>query len=473
MFRLILIAIFAALTAIGGVSLYSAVEQAAEPMEEQLRGRLQLSHKAYGAVADLRSAQLNAMVTEFANSEVQAHLAVLESHRKQMLQLESEAFGRFPGGHEAMGADRQAYVAGHEEFLASFSGDLAKRIEGVRGASAWKEQSRDDFVKQARDEVAGCIAIAVDQCMFSMTWNPLKDEVDSARNSNRYGTRPDLVIVADARGTGRADVDRPKWSKVDGFSEQFPLLRKAKSGRLVHDVIDLEGKQFFVAAAPISDNGATIGTLMVGVAIDGALLTEESQTLGWKVSYLDGKKLIKSSLTEPRQEELRLNLPKRSEDPQLAMVDTDHLIAQVIPLKGAYSNQDVMAVLSADRRELLEPIEDIKSVVPLFSLFGFLVGVIIFISLIRHHTRPLVEIDSGIHEIITGNHDYEFKSEYSDKLWASFAKSLNRMVGILQGRDLEEDDLEAYMGVVTRETAAIAVPDSFMDDDDETGTEQV
>jgi len=467
MFRLVLISIFAVLTLVGGMTLYSAVEQATEPMEERLKGRVQLSHKAYGAVADLRDAQLAAMADDFGQSEVQAYMAVLEGHRTAMLKIEGDAFTRFPGDQDEIRLDRASFIAGQEEFMASFSEDIAKRLELIRGASAWKEQPREAFVKLTREELASCIAIAVDQCMFSMTYNPLKDEADDIRNTNRHGMRPDLVIVADARGTGRADVDRPKWSKLDGFSEQFPLLRKAKAGRLVRDVIELDGKQFFVAAAPVTDAGVFVGTLLVGVAIDGALLTEESQTLGWKVSYLDGQKLIKSSLSEPLQEELRLNLPKRSEDPQLALVETDRIMAQVIPLKGAYSNQDVMAVLSADRAELLEPIENIKSVVPLFSLFAFLVGVIIFITLIRNHTRPLVEIDSGIHEIITGNHDYEFKSEYSDKLWASFAKSLNRMVGILQGRDLEEDDLEAYMGVVTRETAAVAVPDSFMDDDDD------
>ncbi|MBD89672.1 MAG: hypothetical protein CL940_05015 [Deltaproteobacteria bacterium] len=464
MFRLVLIAIFALLTVVGGVSLFSAVEQAAEPMEEQLKGRVQLSHKAYAAVADLRNAQLEAMVKDISDSEVQAYLAVLEGNRKGFLQLETDAFGRFPGEQRD---ERAGFIADQAEFLNTVTEDLAKRIEVARGAGAWKDQPRAEFVKQAREDFTSCIAIAVDHCMFEMTRSPLKDEVDSIRNSNRHGTRPDLVVVADSRGTGRADVDRPKWSKVDGFSEQFPLLRKAKSGRVVHDVVELSGKPYFVAAGPISDGGASIGTLMVGVALDGSLLAEESQTLGWKVSYLDGKKLIKTSLSEPRWEELLLNLPQRSEDPQLALVETDNLMAQVIPLKGAYSNQDVMAVLSADRTELLEPLEDIKAVVPLFSLFGFLVGVIIFITLIRHHTRPLVEIDSGIHEIITGNHDYEFKSDYSDKLWVSFAKSLNRMVGILQGRDLEEDDLEEYMGVVTRETAAVQVPDSFMDDDDD------
>jgi hypothetical protein len=97
MFRLVLIAIFAVLTTVGGVSLYSAVEAAAEPMEEQLKGRVQLSHKAYGAVADLRSAQLAAMVNDISTSEVQAYLAVLEGHRKAFLLLETDAFGRFPG----------------------------------------------------------------------------------------------------------------------------------------------------------------------------------------------------------------------------------------------------------------------------------------------------------------------------------------------------------------------------------------
>ena len=65
----------------------------------------------------------------------------------------------------------------------------------------------------------------------------------------------------------------------------------------------------------------------------------------------------------------------------------------------------------------------------------------------RAQTRPLVALDSGLHEVMGGNQDYEFDSGSSDPLWKSFAGSLNRMVGLLRGGSIEEDELDAYLGV--------------------------
>ncbi|MEC9071203.1 MAG: hypothetical protein VX938_02445, partial [Myxococcota bacterium] len=109
-------------------------------------------------------------------------------------------------------------------------------------------------------------------------------------------------------------------------------------------------------------------------------------------------------------------------------------------------------------------------ILPVFVIVLILVGILCFVILFRYNLGPLVQIDTGIHEIMNGNHDYEFPSDYSDKLWASMAKSLNRMVGILRDVSLEDDELEAYLGVVTRETAAVEIPEGFdVHDDDDDG----
>ncbi len=124
-----------------------------------------------------------------------------------------------------------------------------------------------------------------------------------------------------------------------------------------------------------------------------------------------------------------------------------------MPITGNYSNHDVKAVMVGNRGAVMEPIDTILTFVPLYGLMMFLIGMALFMWIIRTYTKPLVEIDSGIHEIMNGNHDFEFPSDFRDPLWSSMAKSLNRMVGILLGRDLEDEDLEAYLGVRTRQDA--------------------
>jgi hypothetical protein len=59
---------------------------------------------------------------------------------------------------------------------------------------------------------------------------------------------------------------------------------------------------------------------------------------------------------------------------------------------------------------------------------------------IRSHLNALEQVDSGIHEVISGNSNYEFNFDYNDTSLSSMAQSLNLMVAVLVGRDVEERD---------------------------------
>ena len=455
MFRLLLSLIYLALTVIGAIVVHLAVTEAAEPVDQRLESRVEVSHVGYTALKRLRDLQLRDLATGLAKSELRAYLGVLEDNRQRMLELEADVYNTHPGDvtDESLLAQRKAFVGERKEFLDGFAESLAARVEATKGKSFWEKRPRQDFVADTREVLTVCSAYSVSQCFFRMAYYPLKDLVDQIRRDNPYGVRPDLVVVTDDRGTGLANADRAKWSDDSRFAESHELIRKVREGVITRDVIQLDGKDsyYFVTAAPIFEGDTFRGAVLVGVEIDDGLLRNESQIMGLKVSYLDGSKLIRSGLGADLRDELTHNLPPRSEEPTLFKVSTDRLVAQFLPLTGNYSNHDVKAVVVGHRAEVMEPIDTIQTYIPLYGLMMFLVGMALFMWIIRTYTKPLVEIDSGIHEIMNGNHDFEFPSDYQDPLWSSMAKSLNRMVGILLGRDLEDEDLEAYLGVRTRQ----------------------
>jgi len=161
--------------------------------------------------------------------------------------------------------------------------------------------------------------------------------------------------------------------------------------------------------------------------------------------------LIRSRLSDDHKSEVLNNLPGRSVDAARKAQKTKSLEIQFVPLTGNYSNHDLWAVITGSRDEVMAPIQQIKGYIPLMGIMMFLIGMGLFMWTIRTYTKPLIDIDTGIHEIMNGDHDYEFASDYRDKLWSSMAQSLNRMVGILLGRELEDEDLEEYLGVKTRD----------------------
>ena len=78
--------------------------------------------------------------------------------------------------------------------------------------------------------------------------------------------------------------------------------------------------------------------------------------------------------------------------------------------------------------------------IPVFGILLFLLGSFLIVIATRDHIEALEQIDSGIHEVINGESEYEFKYEYKDERLSSMAQSLNLMVAVLAGRDIYYDD---------------------------------
>jgi hypothetical protein len=451
MFRLLLSLLFLVVAALGALGVHLGIEKASEPLELALDARVQGSAQSYKHAQRLRELVLADFAQAIASSEVGAYLDVLASERARMLKVEADAYQAHPGPPEGGPAydARKGWISAQTEYIDAMSQKLAERLERRVGARFWEANPREAFLKQFAENLAACSATSVSTCFFRLTFYPLESVVGRIATTGATRTKPDMVVVTDDRGTGVADVDKPKWSDDTRFSERYPLIRRARDGAVVRDIVQRDGgnSYFFVVAAPVLADGAFSGTVLVGLEIDEGFIREESDALGLQVSYLDGSKLIRSTLSADDQKEVLHNVPPRGEDPQPVFFRGDDMAALFVPVLGNYSAGDIKAVLAQVRGPILSAVGTSQLYVWLYAGLMFLVAGGLLYWLARAHTRPLVALDSGLHEVMNGNQDYEFNSGSSDPLWTSFAGSLNRMVGILRGGSIEEDELDAYLGV--------------------------
>ncbi|MEC9072949.1 MAG: hypothetical protein VX938_11235, partial [Myxococcota bacterium] len=328
------------------------------------------------------------IVTELTNSDVAAYLSVVDKNRSSFYDLEVLVNQTFPAPASEL-LENEKLLKKRREFIddspacllrlkgeagpietqcADFVDDVAdgitQQVASIRGEDAWAQQSMEDFREDTRNAVLDCAKIyAVSSCFYLMTSEPLKRLVNDIRaNPDGYGVNPDLVVLTDKRGAGLANPDKPNWSEIVSkdklFADGHPVIRRTKDAGVVQDVLQIDGggDYYFVSAAPILDGTTYRGAVMVGIAIDEILLAEESEVLGLQVSYLDGRKLISSSLPEDQRQELTFNLPPRRETPQVFFSTTDRLDANFLPLTGNTFNHDVQVVLSGNREAALAPL---------------------------------------------------------------------------------------------------------------------
>jgi hypothetical protein len=350
MFRVLLSLLFLVVAALGALGVHVGIEKAAQPFHDDIDARVQSSAPAYERSQRLRELVLADFAQAVAGSEVGAYLDVLASERARMLKIEAEAYQAHPGAPEGGAAyeARKGWISAQTEFLSALSQRLAERIEHRVGARFWETHPREAFLKKFTDDLTACNATSVSTCFFRLTFYPLESVVRGITSDGSGRVKPDLVVVTDDRGTGIADVDKPKWSDDTRFSERYPLIRKARDGARARDIVKRDGgsSYYFVVATPVNAGESFSGTVVVGVEIDDGFIRDESWALGFDVSYLDGAKLIRSTLSAEDQKIILHNIPPRSENAKPVFYNGDEMAAEFVPVTGNYSSGDIKVVTS-------------------------------------------------------------------------------------------------------------------------------
>ena len=410
-------------------------------VEARLREDVGHTYLAYERVKRLRDLQLKDVASELASSEVGAYLGALADHRKRMLEIEAEVYQAIPGppNDEALQDARTAFVKERRgEFLSAFAEDLANRIERTRGAKAWQDKARDEAIAEIKESVAVCNSFGVNNCVYRLSYVPLEALVRDLRAEGRFGLRPDLAILVDHRGVGVADADRPSWSDEVRFGAEHPVATEVKKGVILRDIIKLrDSDYYFVTAAPIFEQKQFRGAIVVGVAMDGELLREEGEILGRRVGYLDEKEVVRSDFDDRFASEVRHNLPPAvGEAPRYTNAETDRLLAQFVPVLGNATNNRMQVVLAVDKEAVTASLHASRTWVWVIAAALFVLGLFFLARFEYVFSRPFVQLDAGMHEVINGNRDYVFSDKHHEAMWVTLANNLNLMVASLTGREI-------------------------------------
>ncbi len=446
MFRTKLTLVLLVVVLAGAFGASTLIGTSADAVEARLVAEVEQTHLTYDRIKRLRDLQMKDVAAALAGSEIAVYLGMLSDHRKEMLAIEAEVYQSIPGppNDEVLMEERKAWVKEQKKaFLAAFSKELTDRLEKARGPNAWQSKPRAEVMAEVEESLAVCNSFGVNNCVYRFTFFPLEGLVKEMRRDSRYGIHPDKVIIVDHRGTGVADADVSTWSDQTRFGDDHPIAKEVKSGSILRDIVKLGGKAYYFAtAAPVFERGKFRGSVVVGVAIDSELTSEEGGLLGRTVGYLEGKEFFRSDLSDQAASAIRHNLHRVQLAPgqtQIKTLTADGIVAQFVPLTGNLTNNGIRAVFVVDKAAAVGGLRGLTTWVWLGAAVLLLLGLLAMARFTHVFMRPFLKIDAGVHEVIDGNREYLFPAGFREPMWASLGNNLNIMVATLTGRDLETE----------------------------------
>lgn len=448
MFKLKVSVLFALLILLSVLSAFWVVEEQRSEASRKNAAVVQHAREQFRREMRLREVELRDASAALAQGPLRAYLETLDRFREELDRVEAGAYEavplqQYPLGDKEGARLREAWVERERApFLDAFVEALAETREVVLGDDAWKETPRAAFVERERRSLVLCSAYAATNCVFRFTYFPLRDVTEQVRRawSGRAGV--DLALAADTRGVGLADAGNANWSSDRGFADRYPMARAATGGEVVRDVIvygDHSPSYYLAIATPIRYGRRVLGAMIVGDRVDEQLVRDLSRALGTDVTFLHGDEAIESTLPE---EASRTLVGGHDFDPgrrEVMNLSTDSLVAVSVPFLGNYSDDGLRAVLSVDLDRALVGYRWIETILVAIGAILLLVGLALIQVLVQSYSRQFERIDEGIHEVISGNRDYEFSFDMPDTLARNMAQSLNLMVAVLEGKPLPDE----------------------------------
>jgi hypothetical protein len=462
MLRINVVVSFLALTIAVVVSAIVATNHYEDEQNRDLRREVRESQAAYERVKELRELRLHGLSQMVAKSDVSVVLTMLhkDHHGENMGKVEAELRSKFSSAKNSKGTvkpkvyeERASFLRSEKKaFLDEFLNDLMTRAADLRGdaGALWTPEDRASFRATYEEQLVSCMAVNVQTCRHELTLLPLKELSKRIDQGTEYAITPDLLIVTDYQAIGLANPADPNYGEDTRVGEKFKVLtsvlpnkQRKKALSYAHDVVRTDHRSYFVIAhRVVDDRETTVGSVLVGVEIDEAFVQAEAKALNRNVTYISTRsnKALISSLKGLALTQLQQKLPSNKAASAAHLIETDTVVGLYVPLAGYRSKDLTGVVLSESRKDALEMVNTFQTLIPWLGVLFFLLGTMLTMLAIRSHLNALEQVDSGIHEVISGNSNYEFNFDYNDTSLSSMAQSLNLMVAVLVGRDVEERD---------------------------------
>jgi hypothetical protein len=478
MFKLKVVALYFLLTVLAVAIGRYAVDEGVETAKVKLNATVSHGFDGFQNLRHLQALAMHNAAERLATSELSAHMRTLDDFRADFVELERELYTRWPESADSReeaerAALRRGYVGEHAAFVGPFVSLLADRLEIQGGEKALGAGGREAFLAKTRETLLDCAAVAMNRCFFKLTYEPMMAALERTTLEVSGPFEPDLVIVVDRRGTGWANSQNALWSDQTDFAETHPVVREIATRGIVDDFLKLgpEDAYHFVTGMAMHDGERYVGGVIVGVRADGQLARALASTMGMEVAFVVGGHPVASSIQSGnadyfgfvssliaalpaedrfRRAELRgdgdwsgVSFYYHRPDRRFSARERGAFVPRKI--------EDLQVVLAIDQASALAGLSDVGAMLPFFGLFLFGFGAALFFALIRKFTQPFEEIEQGIHEVLSGNKDWEFRVEGGDELPRNMAQNLRLMVASLNGKSLETVEDQVWPKVLLDE----------------------
>ena len=413
-----------------GLWLLSSAQKSAEGL---VKRTVSMSHPAVGRAHHFREVDQSLVAEALAESELGVALELLEEFRDDIITLGSK-----PGVPEGdrkrkHGKKKSKPVEGIRDGAVLADLWVARYVEKLRdrfGTRFFEENPIQEFKKKERRRFFDCAAIDVAQCYWDYTHNTLPGVLYRVSQRKKLPIES-RILVTDARGTGLADSQRPKWSAVEGFAQEAGIPWQAiQNGEHVKGLVLLNKRVFFASALAITYAGKTVGSIMVADPIDDQMAREDSDIVGAEVTYAKGLEVIASSLDKNIASELVKN-PMESGNRISA-----YFQAFSYPSNGA---SDLRVYVSANVEEMVSGFRTSWKWMIMLSILLFVLSIGVLVWLLRTFYTTFETLEQGIHEVINGNLEFQFPFDFKEDISRGLGQSMNLMSLVLQGRPLPEE----------------------------------
>lgn len=285
----------------------------------------------------------------------------------------------------------------------------------------------------------------------------------------------ELFTAIDASGYGVATLGKDLLSWFgDNVAKQHPIILdvmnkgEARTDVWLWSYNPTEAKQLYIVAiAPIraSPNAPVLGVVVLGNAINNGVAqaskarmgdatatpisnNQRATDLAPELAIFHGENIYGSTFNPTQQRELADLLLKdhaqhaaRGANTPVAIELDGKPYDALVRYFSNNSDPEIPAgfILLSNTGAVQNPLATAKSNILTIAAIVLVAGIALFFFFFYQFTRPLMKIESGINEIITGNKDYEFAVQTGNEYAAGLSHALNQMSAFLQGKSLDED----------------------------------
>jgi hypothetical protein len=432
-------------------------------VEDNNRKSVKKTRQAAGAAISLAQTKLSKTHGDLQRGALPSYLRTLQEWRFRLDKLQEELDGKFPDRNGQID-ERKKVVIRKRALLTGFVESLVSNINKEPGASFWKNESRSQFKTRIRKGLIECASQSNNFCMFYFTHDVLKKHWSAMKKLRSTPfSRPQLGIVVDDQGTGRANTTDQTWSNKVNFQRDNEDLQKAvrpeNKGMGVAGVFTSSGRTtrvYLSHSAPLTHRGEFVGSAIIGIELDKDFADQVSSITRQTTILFNEKGLIGGGWND-QDENIRIDARHALQQSSVSCSNDSNFACLVIPLRFLQRQPQIFLTVAVNDNDSNRVISSARSTLLFTLTLMFFVSMVFGAALIRDTEQDFIVIDQGVHEIIAGDRDFEFPFDLEKQTMAnSMAQSMNTMMALLLGRDLPEDDgaLEEWTGSFFSETGA-------------------